>query len=147
MTTAKCSCILYKICEVPINSSKLSMRNWKVSWKINLLDMKITESAKNSQKRSERISAEIVKVWAVQKHVNFVDLVVSFPTSISLQKSASIQPRTSLRNLACLLRAPDPPVPSLDRSKNHNCTSNQYISPYATLSLTDFHGLPKFWSN
>ena len=31
----------------------------------------------------------------MQKHVNLVDLVKSFPTSIYLQKSASIQPRTS----------------------------------------------------
>jgi len=37
-----------------------------------------------------------IEVWAVQKHVNqFVDLVKSFPTNIYLQKSASIQPRTS----------------------------------------------------
>ena len=32
----------------------------------------------------------------MQKHVNLVDLVKSFPTSIYLQKSASIQPRMSL---------------------------------------------------
>ena len=32
----------------------------------------------------------------MQKYVNLVDLVKSFPTSIYLQKSASIQPRTSL---------------------------------------------------
>ena len=38
----------------------------------------------------------IFYVWAVQKYVNLVDLVKSFPTSIYLQKSASIQPRTSL---------------------------------------------------
>ena len=31
----------------------------------------------------------------MQKHVNLVDLVKSFPTNIFLQKSASIQPRTS----------------------------------------------------
>ena len=31
----------------------------------------------------------------MQKYVNPVDLVKSFPTSIYLQKSASIQPRTS----------------------------------------------------
>ena len=31
----------------------------------------------------------------MQKHVNLVDLVNSFPTNIYLQKSASIQPRTS----------------------------------------------------
>ena len=32
----------------------------------------------------------------MQKYVNRVDLVKSFPTSIYLQRSASIQPRTSL---------------------------------------------------
>ena len=31
----------------------------------------------------------------MQKYVNFVDLGESFPTSIYLQKSASIRPRTS----------------------------------------------------
>ena len=31
----------------------------------------------------------------MQKHVNFVDLVKSFPTNIFLQNLASIQPRTS----------------------------------------------------
>ena len=31
----------------------------------------------------------------MQKHVNLVDLVKSFPTNIYLQKLASIQPRTS----------------------------------------------------
>ena len=36
------------------------------------------------------------EVRAVQKYVNLVDLIKSFPTSIYLQKSASIQPRTSL---------------------------------------------------
>ena len=36
------------------------------------------------------------EIWAVQKYVNLVDLVKSFPASIYLQKSASIQPRTSL---------------------------------------------------
>ena len=36
------------------------------------------------------------EVWAVQKYANLVDLVKSFPTSIYVQKSASIQPRTSL---------------------------------------------------
>ena len=39
------------------------------------------------------------EIWAVQKYVNLVDLVKSFPTRIYLQKSASIQPRTSLSKL------------------------------------------------
>ena len=36
------------------------------------------------------------EIWAVQNYVNLVDRVKSFPTSIYLQKSASIEPRTSL---------------------------------------------------
>ena len=36
------------------------------------------------------------EIWAVQRYVNLVDPVKSFPTSIYLQQSASIQPRTSL---------------------------------------------------
>ena len=36
-----------------------------------------------------------IEVWAVQKHVNLVDLVKGFPTNIYLQNLASIQPRTS----------------------------------------------------
>ena len=40
------------------------------------------------------------EIWAVQKYVNILYLVKSFPTSIYLQKSASIQPRTSLSEFA-----------------------------------------------
>ena len=36
------------------------------------------------------------EVWAVQKYVDLVDLVKTFPTNIYLQRSASIQPRMSL---------------------------------------------------
>ena len=36
----------------------------------------------------------------MQKRGNLVDLVKSFPTSIDLQNSASIQPRTSLSKFA-----------------------------------------------
>ena len=38
----------------------------------------------------------------VQKHVNLVDLVKSFPTNIFLQNLASIQQRTSLLKFAHL---------------------------------------------
>ena len=37
-----------------------------------------------------------IEVWAVQKHVNLLDLAKSFPTNIFLQNLASIQKRTSL---------------------------------------------------
>ena len=36
------------------------------------------------------------EVWAVQRYVDLVDLVKTFPTNIYLQRSASIQPRMSL---------------------------------------------------
>ena len=36
-----------------------------------------------------------IEIWAVQKHVNIVDLVKSFPTNILLQNLASIQERPS----------------------------------------------------
>ena len=36
------------------------------------------------------------EIWAVQRYVHLVDLVKRFPTNIYLQKSASIQQRTSL---------------------------------------------------
>ena len=56
-----------------------------------------------------------IEVWAVQKHVNLVDLVKSFPTNIYLQKSASIQPRTSLSTFggkfnSLIIRLLRPPV-------------------------------------
>ena len=43
----------------------------------------------------------------MQKHVNLVDLIKSFPTSIYLQKSASIQPRTSPLKFAHLAEESD----------------------------------------
>ena len=64
---------------------------------LNNFDDAVWKFVKN-HKNSWRKFAEIlsIEVWAVQKYVNLVDLVKSFPTSIYLQKSASIQPRTSL---------------------------------------------------
>ena len=40
----------------------------------------------------------------MQKHVNLVDLVRSFPTSIYLQNMASMQPRTSPCEIAASLQ-------------------------------------------
>ena len=48
---------------------------------------------KNAKKFDE--FCQRIEVWAVQKHVNLVDLVKSFPTSIFAQNFASIQQRTS----------------------------------------------------
>ena len=36
-----------------------------------------------------------IEAWAVQKHVNLIDLVMGFLTSMYLWKSASMKPRTS----------------------------------------------------
>ena len=48
-----------------------------------------------SHHHSWRTFAELFEVRQVQRNVNLLDLVKNFPTSIYLQKSASIQPRTS----------------------------------------------------
>ena len=55
-----------------------------VSWKLWI-----------SNQNCWRKFAEYVEVGEMQRNVNLIDLVKSFPTSISLQKAASIQPRTS----------------------------------------------------
>ena len=47
------------------------------------------------------------------KGVHYVDLGESFPTSIYLQKSASIQPRTSLVKFARSPRTDPPGTPSV----------------------------------
>ena len=49
--------------------------------------------AKNAKKFDENFWN--IEVWAVQKHVNLVDLVKSFPTNIYLQNLPLIQQRTS----------------------------------------------------
>ena len=46
---------------------------------------------------------------AVQNRVNRVDLVKSFHTNISMQKSASIQPRTSLEVMSFIYIHSPPP--------------------------------------
>ena len=61
---------------------------------LNNFDDVVWKIVKKSQKFVTKICWNI-EVWAVQKHVNLADLVKSFPTNIYLQKSASIQPRTS----------------------------------------------------
>ena len=43
----------------------------------------------------ENFAEKYIEVQAVQKHVNLVDLVKSFPTNIFLQNVASIQKRTN----------------------------------------------------
>ena len=61
-----------------------------------------------------------LKFWDLSgaEDVNIIDLVKSFPTSIYLQKSASIQPRTSpskfggkFNSLFCCLLSPRRPAP------------------------------------
>ena len=45
--------------------------------------------------KSWRLFCWNFEIWAVQKYVHLVDLIKSFPTNIHLQRSVSIQPRTS----------------------------------------------------
>ena len=54
------------------------------------------------------------EIWAVQKNVNLVDLVKSFPTSLYLQRSASMQPRTS----PAKFRSPISQITYLDNMPN-----------------------------
>ena len=54
-----------------------------------------------------------IEVGAVQKHVNLVDLVTSFPTKIFLQNLASIQKRTSPIKFAHLAQKSEQLRPAL----------------------------------
>ena len=49
----------------------------------------------------------------MQKHVNLVDFVKSFPTSIYWQRSASIQPRTTRSKIAVTYLPTHPPRSSI----------------------------------
>ena len=88
-----CGSIFWTFCEIQTKFAEVAAQ---IVAKIAKNDDVILNFMKNSQ-NSWRKFAEIqcIEVWAVQKHVNLVDLATSFPTNIFLQKSASIQPRTS----------------------------------------------------
>ena len=66
------------------NNAKFDAKNWKNSIHFFIREKMLTIVGWNFE------------IWAVQKYINLVDLVKSFPTRIYLQKSASIQTRTSL---------------------------------------------------
>ena len=55
----------------------------------------------------------------MQRHVNLVDLVKSFPTNVYLQKSASTQPRTSFLTFA---RSPCTDPPGVGRRRTATTT-------------------------
>ena len=63
---------------------KIRLKKWKIGNSLFIREKMLTIFGGNFE------------IWAVQKYVNLVDLVKSFPTSIDLQKSASLQPRPSL---------------------------------------------------
>ena len=72
----------------------------------------------------------------MQKYVNLVDLVKSFPTSIYLQKSASIQPRTSLskfggkfNSLFIRLLSKDGPAPACHMSWQASSREAERLRP------------------
>ena len=84
-----------KITEIQPNSEKIC-ENWR----------KIARAAvpSENQQKLRRVLQNYAKVLKNHRNLEWckgknVDLVKSFPTSIYLQKSASIQPRTSLSKL------------------------------------------------
>ena len=64
--------------------------------KSNWTNAKILKIQYSISQKVGRFFCRNFAIWAVQRNANLVDLGESFPTSIWLQKSASIQPRTSL---------------------------------------------------
>ena len=89
----------YILNEISWNSKKISSKSvlkmTKLSKKCKILRIFLEISSTFLMKISENF-----ELGAVQRHRKIVDLVKSFPTSINLQKSASVQPRTSLYKLA-----------------------------------------------
>jgi hypothetical protein len=82
---------LEEICEIPIRFDAFSA---KIGAKIAKFQWFCLKFMKMSPKFATKI-CWIVEVGEVQRNINLVDLAKSFQTSIYLQKSASIQPRTS----------------------------------------------------
>ena len=65
----------------------------------------------------------------MQRHVNLVDLVKSFPANIFLQNLASIQKRTSLRMFAHLAEKSDKGSISNLLTKVRTTTSGRFRRP------------------
>ena len=64
------------------------------------------------------------EVWAVQKHVNLVDIGKSFPTNIFLQNLASIQKRTSPIEFAHLAeKSENGSIPNLSTKVRNTATT------------------------
>ena len=82
---------LEEICEILI---KIDAFSAKIGAKIAKFQWFCLKFMKMSPKFATKI-CWIVEVGEVQRNINLVDLAKSFQTSIYLQKSASIQPRTS----------------------------------------------------
>ena len=82
---------LEEICEIP---RKFDAFSAKIGAKIAKFQWFCLKFMKMSPTFATKI-CWIVEVGEVQRNINLVDLAKSFQTSIYLQKSASIQPRTS----------------------------------------------------
>ena len=95
---------------------------------------KVGKCCKNCRKMRKSLTIFFwnIEVWAVQRHVNLVDLVKSFPTNIFLQKSASIQPRTS--HLIFILLAASRDLIFTERSSPYLRRSRRE-RPHATVFL------------
>ena len=75
-------------------SKQISWKSAKITMKFEKIERFSIFNFENAKKLTN--ICWNIEVWAVQKHVNLVDLVKSFPTSIYLQNLASVQQRTSL---------------------------------------------------
>ena len=82
--------------EFVAKSGRHFIKNSQKKCKIRREKSKRSEIQLLNREKMLTIFGRNFEIWAVQKYVNLVDLVKSFQTSIYLQKSASIQPRTSL---------------------------------------------------
>ena len=80
----------------------------------------------------------------MQKHVNFIDLVKSFPTNIYLQILASIQPRASLSKFvqfshiypAQRFNLHIGTTPGVDKATEQGAGVNRALLPIVVLALT-----------
>ncbi len=78
----------------------------------------VSEHVSKNQKKKQQFVNETFEMRERCKGVHCVDLGESFPTSISLQNLASIQPRTSLVNFA---RSPRTDPPGLRHAQADAC--------------------------
>ena len=72
----------------------------------------------------------------MQKHVNLVDLVKSFPTNIYLQNLASIQKRTSSIKFSHLAEKSEKSSTSNLSTKARPASANAAVNPLLTVAMS-----------